>query len=206
MKVYLAGKITGDPNYREKFAEAAKKLEERASVTVISPAVTPEGLKKADYMRICFAMLESADTAAFLPDWEDSPGAQLKALVRVRREKDGVSDGGYGMIDFEGYYLVPPDQVAYIETRRGGGDAQYGLFLGLSGGKELGVWYRTEEARKAAYTKLARQVEIGKRQDREDILYRLRLIEACINKTDKRTLRIWKQLQQLLHLESEETE
>ena len=106
------------------------------------------------------------------------------------------------MIDFEGYYLVPPDQVAYIETRRGGGDAQYGLFLGLSGGKELGVWYRTEEARKAAYTKLARQVEIGKRQDREDILYRLRLIEACINKTDKRTLRIWKQLQQLLHLEA----
>ena len=85
------------------------------------------------------------------------------------------------MIDFEGYYLVPPDQVAYIETRRGGGDAQLGLFLGLSSGKELGV-------------------------DREDILYRLRLIEACINKTDKRTLRIWKQLQQLLHLESEETE
>ena len=69
MKVYLAGKITGDPNYREKFA---------AGVTVISPAVTPEGLKKADYMRICFAMLESADTAVFLPDWEDSPGAQLE--------------------------------------------------------------------------------------------------------------------------------
>ena len=110
------------------------------------------------------------------------------------------------MIDFEGYYLVPPDQVAYIETRRGGGDAQYGLFLGLSGGKELGVWYRTVEARKAAYTKLARQVEIGKRQDAENILYRLRLIETCINKTDKRTMRIWKQLQQLLHLESEETE
>ena len=35
MKVYLAGKITGDPNYREKFAEAAKKLEERAGVTVL---------------------------------------------------------------------------------------------------------------------------------------------------------------------------
>lgn len=41
MKVYLAGKITGDPNYREKFAAAVKKLEERAGVTVISPAVTP---------------------------------------------------------------------------------------------------------------------------------------------------------------------
>lgn len=78
MKVYLAGKITGDQNYREKFAAAAKKLEERAGVTVISPAVTPEGLKKVDYMCICFAMLESADTAVFLPDWEDSPGAQLE--------------------------------------------------------------------------------------------------------------------------------
>lgn len=78
MKVYLAGKITGDPNYREKFAAAVKKLEERAGVTVISPAVTLEGLKKADYMRICFAMLESADAAVFLPDWEDSPGAQLE--------------------------------------------------------------------------------------------------------------------------------
>ena len=62
----------------EEYRAAAKKLEERAGVTVISPAVTPEGLKKADYMRICFAMLESADTAVFLPDWEDSPGAQLE--------------------------------------------------------------------------------------------------------------------------------
>lgn len=106
MKVYLAGKITGDPNYREKFAAAAKKLEERAGVTVISPAVTPEGLKKVDYMRICFAMLESADAVVFLPDWEDSPGAQLeKHWCEYVGEKDGVSDGGCGMIDFEGYYL-----------------------------------------------------------------------------------------------------
>lgn len=58
MKVYLAGKITGDPNYREKFAAAAKKLEERAGVTVISPAVTPEGLKK---VTIC---------ASALPCWK----------------------------------------------------------------------------------------------------------------------------------------
>lgn len=52
MKVYLAGKITGDPNYREKFAAAAKKLEERAGVTVISPAVTPEGRKGGLYAHL----------------------------------------------------------------------------------------------------------------------------------------------------------
>lgn len=78
MKIYLAGKISGDPDYKKKFAENARRLEERAGVTVISPAVMPEGLSKADYMRVCLAMLDSADEAAFLPDWEDSPGAKLE--------------------------------------------------------------------------------------------------------------------------------
>lgn len=77
MKVYLAGKIAGDPHYKEKFAEWARKLAEWG-MTIISPAVLPDGMEKADYMRVCFAMLDSADVAAFLPDWEDSPGAQLE--------------------------------------------------------------------------------------------------------------------------------
>ncbi len=80
MKVYLAGKITGDQNYREKFAAAAKKLEERAGVTVISPAVTPEGLKKADYMRICFAMLESATQRCSCRIGRTAPAHSLKSI------------------------------------------------------------------------------------------------------------------------------
>ena len=78
MKVYLAGKIAGDPHYKEKFAKGAKKLEVPAGATVVSPAVLPEGMEKADYMRMCFAMLDSADMAAFLPDWAESPGARLE--------------------------------------------------------------------------------------------------------------------------------
>ena len=49
-----------------------------AGATVVSPAVLPEGMEKADYMRMCFAMLDSADMAAFLPDWAESPGARLE--------------------------------------------------------------------------------------------------------------------------------
>ena len=49
MKVYLAGKIAGDPHYKEKFAKWAKKLEVPAGATVVSPAVLPEGMEKADY-------------------------------------------------------------------------------------------------------------------------------------------------------------
>ena len=84
--------------------------------------------------------------ATELPDMEGSE--------QVRTVLDMTADAWkkvYLTEDWPESTILCHDQVAYIETRRGGGDAQYGLFLGLSSGKELGVWYRTEEARKAAY-------------------------------------------------------
>ena len=49
MKVYIAGKITGDRRYRAKFREAAKALEAAGHV-VLNPATLPDGLTDADYM------------------------------------------------------------------------------------------------------------------------------------------------------------
>lgn len=49
MKIYISGKIAGDPGYKEKFARAAAQLE-RLGATVINPAMAPEGLAKLDYM------------------------------------------------------------------------------------------------------------------------------------------------------------
>ena len=77
MKAYIAGKITGDEAYRGKFQKAKKKLELEGMV-VMSPAELPEGMKPGDYMRICFAMMDSADVVAFLPDYRESSGAQLE--------------------------------------------------------------------------------------------------------------------------------
>ena len=74
MKIYIAGKITGDPYYKAKFARAAADIAD-AGHTPINPALQPEGMSNADYMRISFAQLDSADAVAFLPDWEDSNGA-----------------------------------------------------------------------------------------------------------------------------------
>lgn len=76
-KVYIAGKITGDSEYRAKFNTASKKAS-KLFTAVINPASNPEGLSKADYMRICFAMIDSADVVMFLPDWKDSEGASLE--------------------------------------------------------------------------------------------------------------------------------
>lgn len=110
------------------------------------------------------------------------------------------------MIEFEGYYLVAVEQVEYIYTKDGTGEQPYGLFLHTTSGKELGVWYSLEVRRREAIVKLARQIEQERRWPTENILHRLYLIESGINRTDKRTLRIWQQLKRLLHLESEDTE
>ena len=73
--VYLAGKITGDKNYRKKFARAAAALE-RQGYIVLNPASLPDGLSYEAYMRIGHSMMYEACIICFLPDWADSPGAQ----------------------------------------------------------------------------------------------------------------------------------
>ena len=79
MKVYIAGKITGNESYREEFAKAQAELEKDGHI-VLNPAVMPEGLTKGEYMRICFAMIDIADEVRFLPGWQDSEGANLENL------------------------------------------------------------------------------------------------------------------------------
>lgn len=77
MKAYIAGKITGDRDYKAKFDHAQQALEAE-DFTVLSPAFLPEGMTANDYMRICMAMIEVADVVAFLPDYAKSSGAQLE--------------------------------------------------------------------------------------------------------------------------------
>lgn len=91
MKIYISGKIAGDPDYKGKFARAAAQLE-RLGATVINPATAPEGLDKLDYMRICFAEMEAVDYVVFLPDWSSSDGAKLeRAWCDLVRKSHGCT-------------------------------------------------------------------------------------------------------------------
>ena len=77
MKIYIAGKITGDKRYKTKFAAAAKNLQAAGHV-VLNPATIPQGMSNADNMRVCFAMMEAADVVLFLQDYQESKGAMLE--------------------------------------------------------------------------------------------------------------------------------
>ncbi len=85
-KVYLSGKITGDENFIEKFKEAEEKLKEKGH-KVMNPAILPPGFEYEEYMKICFVMIDQCDILAFLPDWEDSPGAKREIEYAVETKK-----------------------------------------------------------------------------------------------------------------------
>lgn len=93
MKLYIAGKITGDPDYRAKFAAAEIGLT-LAGHTVLNPTVLPAGLSQGDYLRVCFAMLDCAEAAYFLRDWRDSAGAKLEHDHCIYTGKQTMYQGG----------------------------------------------------------------------------------------------------------------
>lgn len=76
-KIYIAGRVSGDSDYRQKFGRAAALLTEWG-YSVLNPAVLPAALSDAEAMRICLAMIDAADIVALLPDWKVSKGAQLE--------------------------------------------------------------------------------------------------------------------------------
>ena len=87
MTIYLAGKITGNPNYKEDF-EAAERALTEAGERVMNPAILPFGWGYDSYIEITLAMLGECDVICLLPNWTDSPGARrelMNALVRGKR-------------------------------------------------------------------------------------------------------------------------
>ncbi len=74
--IYIAGPITGEPDYRENFDRVDRMLSENH--IVFNPAFMPEGLPHDAYMPICYAMIDACNTVYFLHGWENSKGARME--------------------------------------------------------------------------------------------------------------------------------
>lgn len=77
-KAYLAGKITGCKNYKLYFEYYKKYLEEKIGLIVLDPSSLPSNMRRYDYMKICFAMIDVSDIVYFQPNWTESDGAKLE--------------------------------------------------------------------------------------------------------------------------------
>lgn len=87
MKVYIAGKIRGDKNYKAKFEKAEAYLKTLGH-SVMNPAVLPSsGFSHKEYMKICLAVLETCDAVYMLPDWRKSRGARAEYKFASKKGK-----------------------------------------------------------------------------------------------------------------------
>ena len=96
--IYLSGKITGDPNYLEKFAVVTKVLRTAyPAARIFNPAWEFLGISKKleasgiseeagheILVDMCLKILDYYEAIALMPDWNDSPGAitECKAAMK----------------------------------------------------------------------------------------------------------------------------
>lgn len=78
VKAYLAGKITDCKEFKKYFEYYRTYLEKIIGVIVLDPSTLPANMTRADYMKICFAMIDVADVVYFQPNWSESEGAKLE--------------------------------------------------------------------------------------------------------------------------------
>jgi hypothetical protein len=84
VKLYLAGKVTGDPDYKYKFYNAAMWLRV-AGYCVCNPAEC--GLENStwiDAMRYLIPKILECDAIALLPGWWKSKGARLEVYIAIK--------------------------------------------------------------------------------------------------------------------------
>lgn len=86
MKIYIAGPITGHPDYRKRFERAEKKVREAGHLPMHSAGL-PGGFEHWEYLYICDAMIDRCDGLLMLRGWKESKGAVHEYLYALEQGK-----------------------------------------------------------------------------------------------------------------------
>ncbi len=87
MKIFISGKISGDKNYKEKFAKAEEEIKKLWTTEVINPTEIklPSCCEWEDYMKVCINLIDECDAVYFLKDWQESAGACTEMAAALKR-------------------------------------------------------------------------------------------------------------------------
>ena len=88
-KIYLAGQISGNQNYKIQFLDEELRLKRTYdnNVVVLNPTIFPYGLTQHEYMQLCRPMLDIADCVLMLDGWENSAGAKVERDYALKCSK-----------------------------------------------------------------------------------------------------------------------
>lgn len=88
-RLYISGAVTGTADAEERFRKAEQEYT-KAGYKVLNPqkmcATLPE-LEHAEYMRLCFVLIDMCDYFHMIPGWENSKGANQEYGYALAKEK-----------------------------------------------------------------------------------------------------------------------
>jgi len=87
-KIYICGKVTGDPNYYKKFLEEEDRLYSLGYYPVNPAAFISANEEWAKAMRTAIREMLLCDGVSLLPDWKKSKGAKIEVQLAKKLGMD----------------------------------------------------------------------------------------------------------------------